>query len=116
LPIGIAGNEENPEIVDYNNDAQQFIDIRSAWFHENPDEPDFLFVSMKITNLYKSIFGGEYGLFWIFNGIKYGVYGGLDHILFENLGWKCGGITGVLQVIFKIWLIVRHKLIEKLAL
>lgn len=85
-----AGDEENPEIRDYTNDAQRFIDIRSAWFHENPEDSDFIFISLKITNLYSSLFGGEYGVFWSYNGVKYGVHGGIDHVLFENLGWRCG--------------------------
>jgi hypothetical protein len=40
LPItAIAGDEENPEIEDESGDAFGHLDVLSAWFYENPDEP-----------------------------------------------------------------------------
>ena len=67
LPITgtvIAGSEENPEIVDRTHDVKflgffrlipqyffKHVDIISAWFHEKSDNPDMLFVSIKMGNL-----------------------------------------------------------------
>ena len=38
----MAGDEENPEIEDEAGDALGYLDVLSAWFYENPDEPNYL--------------------------------------------------------------------------
>ena len=40
----------------------------SAWFYEDPDEPEYLFTVLKINDLKNSWMGGLYGVFWKFNG------------------------------------------------
>ncbi len=48
----LAGDEENPEIVDETNDTDLlFLDIESAWFYENVDEPEYLFTALKVNSL-----------------------------------------------------------------
>ena len=38
----LAGDEENPEIVDEINDTDLlFLDIESAWFYEEITEPEY---------------------------------------------------------------------------
>jgi hypothetical protein len=47
LPITgtiLAGDEEDPEIVDEpDDDVFDYLDIISAWFYEKEEEPDYLF-------------------------------------------------------------------------
>ena len=71
----IAGDEENPEIIDNEDDwfgsfinhpirynifhaigllpmeSFDFLDIKSAWFFEKSNEPDYLYTSLKLKNL-----------------------------------------------------------------
>jgi len=64
LPFVVsAGDEENPEIEDPEDDVLLFamhqmpilgkffkhFDIISSWFHEDSDEPDILYITMKCT-------------------------------------------------------------------
>ena len=60
LPIAVsAGDEQNPEIVDEIGDTPlSLLDIESAWFYENEEEPEFLFVSMKILFLKETFMKG----------------------------------------------------------
>jgi hypothetical protein len=58
-----AGDEQNPEITDYENDmfkhpyfkvptrSLKAIDILSAWFYENQNESNFLFITIKVVDL-----------------------------------------------------------------
>ena len=85
LPITgsvIAGDENDPEIVDDENDVigpngniiagSRFnhIDVISAWFFEKQSEPKYLFTSLKVINLRPSI-NTVYGIFWRYNDIGY---------------------------------------------
>ena len=83
LPItAIAGDEENPEIEDNRRDIfgsfsflPQFffghIDIESAWFFEQSTEPDYLIVSLKVTNLRYRYLRAIYSVHWEYNGEYY---------------------------------------------
>jgi len=67
LPIAgtvIAGSEDNPEVEDRIFDVKLFgiflfplqihfkyADVVSTWFYENSDNPDYLYVSLKIRDL-----------------------------------------------------------------
>lgn len=86
LPFAaLAGDEENPEITDSSGDSFGNIDINSIWFWEKSDDPDFLFVCMKINkpNLYK--IQQTFAVFWEYEETIYacGMFIGL-HIL----GWE----------------------------
>jgi hypothetical protein len=72
LPLtAIAGDEENPEIEDGRNDITgpfssfippvffEDIDIISAWFFENDDQPEYLSVSLKVSKLKNCLFPGH---------------------------------------------------------
>lgn len=86
LPITAqAGDEENPEITDTLGDAFGNIDMKSIWFFEKSEEPNYLFVSMKINEpkLYK--IQQTFAVFWEYNGIEYGC--GLFIGLYI-LGWE----------------------------
>ena len=101
LPITgsvIAGDENDPEIVDDENDVIgpngniiagirfNHIDVISAWFFEKQNEPEYLFTSLKVINLRASINTG-YEIFWRYNDIGYGtiISNDLIGILFSRL-------------------------------
>ena len=72
LPItAIAGDEENPEISDEIGDAFKNIDINSVWFSEKSEEPDYLFVHMKINQMRINKIQQTFAAFWEYNGIQY---------------------------------------------
>ena len=56
-----AGSEEDPEIEDEIGDAFGYIDIQAVWFYEKSDEPDILYVCMKINNALSRIDGSGTG-------------------------------------------------------
>lgn len=81
--IAIAGDEENPEVSDGENDVVflngryqnpllspyfKHIDIVSAWFFENPDLPDTLFISLKFSDFRTCTLTAWYGMFWEMEG------------------------------------------------
>ena len=74
LPITgtvIAGDEENPEIVDVTGDTDLgFLDIESAWFYEKADESDYLFTALKIKDL-KEAFNAVFSIRWAYNDVVY---------------------------------------------
>jgi len=92
-----AGDESNPEIQDGQDDiigtlvkypglsqilqrigivpihTFEFIDITSAWFYEDKNEPDYLFVAIKIKDLNYTPLRAIYAVHWTFNEKHYGV-------------------------------------------
>jgi len=82
----LAGDENNPEITDNETDlfgpwvktsedqeTYSFLDIVSAWFTEKHDEPDFLFLYLKVKGLEFTELNSIYSMHWHYNGICYGV-------------------------------------------
>lgn len=91
-----AGDENNPEIKDPENDiigplikhpilykilqsigkipvqSFDFMDIKSAWFYESDNEPNYLFASIKIKNLDYIPLRAIYAIHWTFNDKNYG--------------------------------------------
>ena len=80
----LAGDADNPEITDRTRDVfglfgffPQFffrhIDIRSAWFYEEINNPDYLYVSLEIRALeHKTkMLNAIYVVDWIFNNNYY---------------------------------------------
>jgi hypothetical protein len=88
--IALAGDEENPEITDTEGDASGNIDTKSVWFFEASEEPEYLFVCMKINEpkLYK--IQQTFAVFWEYNDKLYscGMFIGL-HILGYEF-WDAG--------------------------
>jgi len=91
LPISttvFAGNVINPEIVDDVGDTDLvFLDIESAWFYENPSEPDYLYTSLKINDL-KENFNAVFSIRWTFNGVVY--VAGLDTFSYKSSEFRGG--------------------------
>jgi hypothetical protein len=93
----LAGNEEDPEIVDemddlfgifirnpkvlnffkalkiFNIDNFDFMDIKSAWFYENPDQQDNLYCAIELKNLEFINQRTIYAMHWKFNQKSYAV-------------------------------------------
>ncbi len=91
----LAGNEENPEIVDETDDlfgmfirkpiifnffktlkifdieTFDFMDITSAWFYENPDQQDILYLAIELKNLEFINQRTIYAMHWKFNDKSY---------------------------------------------
>ena len=91
LPITgtvFAGDEEDPEIVDVTDDTDLvFLDIESAWFYEKADEPDYLFISLKIKDL-KESFNAVFSIRWTYNGVVY--VSGLDTFYYRDKEFRSG--------------------------
>jgi len=86
--IVIAGDEENPEIKDDIGDSDLiFLDIESAWFFEEQENPEYLYISMKINDL-KNDFSAVLSVRWIYNDVVY--VAGLDTFYFRDNVFRSG--------------------------
>jgi hypothetical protein len=66
----IAGDEQNPEIQDVQeDDIFSYVDIISAWFYENAEEPGFLYASLKVTQINSFRFKQHLTIHWDCNGV-----------------------------------------------
>jgi hypothetical protein len=86
----IAGDEEHPEIKDTMGDAFGNIDINSVWFSEKTEEPNYLFICMKINQPNLNKIQQTFAVFWEYNNIEYacGLFIGLHTIGWES--WSAG--------------------------
>lgn len=76
---------DDPEITDgigdvfgllsyiFPQEAFGFLDIVAAWFYENPDEPDYLSVTIKLNDLDFQSWHTIYSMQWMYNGVAQGV-------------------------------------------
>lgn len=91
LPVTVnAGDEENPEITDEIGDAFGNIDINSVWFWEKSEDPDYLFVCMKINEPRLNKIQQTFAVFWEYNTEIYacGMFIGLHFLGYEF--WDAG--------------------------
>lgn len=72
IPVS-AGTKEDPEIEDEEGDAFGYIDIDSAWFYEDEENPDLLYVSMKINEPSEITFQQTFAAFWNYKDVRYSV-------------------------------------------
>ena len=137
LPITgsvLAGDEENPEMQDEENDlfgtfinfpnvlnflqllqiikfdSFDFLDIESAWFYEELENPDYLFTAIKLKDLEVTPLRAIYAIHWDCNGKRYtsclhthsdGEYTGYVAGRIFGLGYRRGiyyDITGELNI------------------
>jgi len=72
FPLNVsAGDEENPEIEDEaENDVVDYLNILSAWFYEEADQPDYLFICMKVIEINDKPSKQHLTVKWEYNGIK----------------------------------------------
>ena len=83
LPFVVsAGDEENPEIIDWERDLEglfgmlfprffKHIDIISGWFYENSTEPNTLYIALKVKELEYKNLRTIYSIHWEYNGKPY---------------------------------------------
>ena len=93
----LAGDVDDPEIIDEEDDmygsfidhpirfqifhsigllpmdSYDFMDIKSAWFYEESDNPEYLFASLKIKDLDVISQRAVYTIHWTFDGVRYAV-------------------------------------------
>ena len=67
----LAENFNDPEISDPTGDAFGYLDIHSVWFYEDENEPDFLFVAMKINEPSYYKFQQTFSVFWKYKNEEY---------------------------------------------
>jgi len=89
FPLAVsAGDETNPEIEDELGDTPlSLLDIKSAWFYEIEEEPDYLYISMKILFL-KENYNAVFSIRWSFEGDDYAA--GVNTFTFRNTIFRCG--------------------------
>jgi hypothetical protein len=131
--VASAGSEQNPEIKDVPMDVKLFgffsglpqylfkqIDIVSAWFTEENNEPDYLFISLKVRDLKDTSdpFEALYSVTWIYNDEPYqtllkihsdGIYNGYNIIDPNNHLHSCEGIFDIEASIIT-WKIPKDKI------
>jgi hypothetical protein len=72
LPItALAGDEENPEITDTIGDARAYLDIKKAWFYEDPDTPNMLYTTIDLAKPSIIPFKQHLVVRWQMNGEYY---------------------------------------------
>ena len=83
-----AGDETNPEIVDEIGDNPlSLLDIDKAWFFEKEDEPDYLFITMKIL-LLKENYIAVFSIRWSYNDLDYAA--GVNTFSYRDTIFRCG--------------------------
>jgi len=106
----LAGDNNDPEILDEEDDwfgsfidhpvryqifrliglltmdSFDFLDIKSAWFFEKSDEPEYLFASLELKDLDVISQRAVYSIHWKFNGIRYAIG---SHIYNNGLNSSC---------------------------
>jgi hypothetical protein len=84
----IAGDENDPEIVDDIDDTPLgLLDIESAWFYEQINDPTVLFVAMKISEL-KENYNAVFSIRWSYNSNKYAA--GVNTYYIKETIFRCG--------------------------
>jgi len=84
----IAGDENDPEIVDNIGDTDlSLLDIEAAWFYEQADEPDYLFIALKIV-LLKENYNAVFSIRWSYDGKNYAA--GVNTYNFKDTIFRCG--------------------------
>ena len=120
----IAGNENNPEIIDNDHDIIgpkelikipnilyplfNNIDIISGWFDENPQQTDVLLISIKINSLDFKSFFNTYVFRWNYNYTEYfSIFNTHSNGQFQIAG--AGYIDGDGEHIFEVNISIDHE-------
>jgi len=92
LPLtAIAGDEENPEIDDeIEDDIFDYLDIISAWFYEQADKPDFLFIGLKLKEINTNPFKQHLTVHWEYNGIPCAAMMSVGYQGFKEINYSAG--------------------------
>ena len=89
-----AGSEEDPEIEDeVDSNVVDYLDIISAWFYEESNQPDYLFVCLKVKQIEENEFKQKLTVHWEYQGIECaaGVAIGFEESVYHfSAGWGHG--------------------------
>ena len=90
-PMASIARYDDPEITDEEGDTRfSYVDIVWGSFYEESNEPEYLFVALKIADL-KDKIGTVYAVHWYYNGVHYdvGFHNGImiPHQVFKH--WSC---------------------------
>ncbi len=89
--LAIAGYEEDPEIVDESeDDIIPFLDIISAWFYGQIDQPDFLFIDLKLEEISTMPFKQHLTVHWELNGVECAAMMAVGYNNAEVVGFSAG--------------------------
>lgn len=91
----LAGDEENPEIEDeIEDEVVDYLDIISAWFFEKAEEPEYLFICLKVKEIDENPMQQKLTVHWEYNGIECaaGLAIGYDEtdVFKHSAGWGHG--------------------------
>jgi hypothetical protein len=89
LPVStLAGDPDDPEITDDLDDTYMpHLDIKSAWFFENPDEPQYLFTALEVKSINLKA-NAVLSIRWSYKGTEY--VSALDTYLFKKDVFRSG--------------------------
>jgi hypothetical protein len=91
---GSAGSEEDPEIIDETNDeVLDHLDIISAWFYEIEEEPNYLFISLKLKEINTKKSVQFLTVSWFYNDIQY-ISGMKIGYKFSSIEYVAGNAEG----------------------
>ena len=89
--LAIAGDEEDPEIVDESeDDIVPFLDIISAWFYEQDDQPDFLFIGLKLKEISTTPLKQHLTVHWELNGVECAAMMAVGYKDVESVNFSAG--------------------------
>lgn len=89
--LAIAGDEEDPEIKDESEDGiVSFLDIISAWFYEKEDQPDHLFVGLKLKQIDTNPLKQHLTVHWELNGVECAAMMAVGYDDVEVVGFSAG--------------------------
>lgn len=89
--IAVAGDENDPEIEDdIEDDVIEYLDIISAWFYEQADQPDFLFVGLKLNKISSTPLKQHLTVHWDYNGVPCATMMAVGYQGFESINFSAG--------------------------
>jgi len=87
----MAGDEEHPEIEDeIEDDVFGYLDIISAWFYEQEDLPDYLFIGLKLKEINTKPFKQHLTVHWEYNGIPCAAMMSVGYQGFQEVNYSAG--------------------------
>ena len=89
--VGLA---DDPIIQDEEDNLFEYIDAVTAWFYEEEQQPNFLFIKMGLVDLTDHI-GTVYAIHWEYDGVHYdvGLHNGIFIPRINEKHWDCNYYT-----------------------
>ena len=71
VPSVLGGSRNNPEITDKIGDARSYLDVKKAWFYEDPTTPEMLYTTIELVKPSGIPFKQHLVVSWKINGEYY---------------------------------------------